>query len=38
VVIKAARYGREFERLGLSETRVQRAAPVRWARLPPLAP
>lgn len=36
VIVKAGREGGEFERHGLPELRVQRFAPVRWARLPPL--
>ncbi len=35
VVVKASRYGRELERLGLQETRLARPSPVRWARVPP---
>lgn len=35
VVVKAGRYGKEFERLGLREERLVRGSPVRWARVAP---
>lgn len=35
VLVKAGRYGQEFERLGLREERLVRGSPVRWARVPP---